>query len=126
MGNEGYTGYVVEYGGYAVFFAGDTGYNPEIFKEIGRRFKIDVALVPIAPGSSGGLGSRIHANPAGALMIFKDVGAKYMVPMHYRTLFYGPDSNPTEPLDRLREVATKEGLQDRIIGLGIGEQRILF
>jgi L-ascorbate metabolism protein UlaG (beta-lactamase superfamily) len=57
MGNLGYTGYVVEYEGVTVFFAGDTGYNPELFKEIGRRFKIDLAIVPIAPGSSGGLGS---------------------------------------------------------------------
>ena len=126
LGNEGYTGYVVEYEGVTVFFAGDTGYNPELFKEIGRRFKIDLALVPIAPGSSAGLGSRIHAGPLGALEIFKDVGARYLVPIHYGTLFYGSDANPKEPLDRLLEVAAKQGLSDKVIGLEIGEQRIVF
>ena len=126
LGELGYTGYVIEYGGYAVFFAGDTGYNPEYFKEIGRRFKIDLALIPIAPGSGAGVGSRVHVNPLGALMIFKDVGAKYMMPMHYGTLFYGPETNPTEPLDRLKDAAARQGLTDRIIGLQVGEQRVLY
>jgi N-acyl-phosphatidylethanolamine-hydrolysing phospholipase D len=126
MGSLGYTGYVIEFEGVIVFFAGDTGYNPELFKEIGRRFKVDLAIVPIAPGSSGGLGSRIHVNPAGALMIYKDVGAHYMMPMHFGTLFYGSDANPNEPINRLRELAEKEGLSDKIVGLEIGEQRIVY
>ena len=126
MGSLGYTGYVIEVEGIIVFFAGDTGYNPELFKEIGKRFKIDLAIVPIAPGSSGGLGSRIHANPAGALMIYKDIGAKFMMPMHFGTLFYGLDTNPNEPINRLQELAAKEGLSDKIVGLEIGEQRIVY
>lgn len=125
LGNLGYTGYVIEYREYTVFFTGDTGYNPELFKEIGRRFKIDLAILPIAPGSSSGLGSRIHASPLGALEIFKDVRAKYMMPIHYGTLFYGSDANPREPIDRLREAAASQGLLDKVIGLEIGEQRIL-
>ena len=44
-----FTGYVIEYKGKTVFFAGDTGYDPEKFKEIGRKFAIDLALIPIAP-----------------------------------------------------------------------------
>jgi N-acyl-phosphatidylethanolamine-hydrolysing phospholipase D len=126
LGNLGYTGYVIEVEGVTVFFAGDTGYNAELFKEIGKRFKVDLAIVPIAPGSSGGLGSRIHANPAGALMIFKDLGARYMMPMHFGTLFYGSDANPTEPMNRLKELAAHEGLSDNIVGLEIGEQRIVY
>ncbi len=126
MGDRGYTGYVIQYRGYTVFFAGDTGYNSELFKEIGRRFKIDLALIPIAPGSSSGLGSRIHANPQGALAIFKDVNAKYMMPIHFGTISYGSDANPNEPLDRLRELAAQQDMSDRIIGLQIGEQRVLY
>ncbi|HEY6952764.1 MAG TPA: MBL fold metallo-hydrolase, partial [Bacteroidota bacterium] len=74
LGTRGYTGYVVEYGGIAVFFAGDTGYNPELFKEIGRRFKIDLALIPIAPGGGGpgGVGGRVHVSPLGAVKICED------------------------------------------------------
>ena len=126
MGTQGYTGYVVEYRGLVVFFAGDTGYNPEFFKEIGRRFKVDVAIVPIAPGGGSGVGGRVHVSPAGALTIFKEVGAKYLLPMHYGTLFYGSDANPTEAIDRLRDAATKEGLMDKVLALKVGEQRIVY
>lgn len=126
LGTQGYSGYVVEYRGLVVFFAGDTGYNPEMFKEIGRRFKVDVAIVPIAPGGGSGIGGRVHVNPFGALTIFKEVGAKFMLPMHHGTLFYGSDANPTEAIDRLRDVATKEGLRDRVLALKMGEQKVIY
>jgi N-acyl-phosphatidylethanolamine-hydrolysing phospholipase D len=126
LGSLGYTGYVIEVDGITVFFAGDTGYKQEMFKEIGRRFKIDLALIPIAPGSMTGVGGRIHVGPAGALMIYKDLGAKFIMPMHFGTLFYGSDANPNEAINRLRELAAQEGLSDKIVGLEIGEQRIIY
>ena len=125
MDERGYTGYIIEYRGIVVFFAGDTGYNSELFKEIGCRFKIDLAIIPIAPGSGSGLGSQVHANPPGALAIFKDVGAHYMMPMQYGTMLFGSTANPQGPLDQLRAAAANEGISDRIIGLEVGEQRIL-
>jgi L-ascorbate metabolism protein UlaG (beta-lactamase superfamily) len=126
LGTLGYTGYVIEYRGFVVFFTGDTGYNPEFFKEIGRRFKIDVAIVPIAPGGGSGIGGRVHASPLGALTIFKEVGAKYLLPVHYGTLFYGSDANPTEAIDRLREAAAKEGVVDKVIALEMGQQKVIY
>jgi len=126
LGTLGYTGYVIEYRGLVVFFAGDTGYNPEMFKEIGRRYKVDVAIIPIAPGGGSGIGGRVHVNPVGALTILKEVGAKYVLPMHHGTLFYGSDANPTEAIDRLRDAAEKEGLTDKVIALKMGEQKIIY
>lgn len=125
MRDHGYTGYVVEYRGQTVFFAGDTGYHPELFKEIGRRFKIDLAIVPIGPGGSWEIGSRIHVHPRGALMIFQDVKAEYMVPVHHKTLFYGSDRDPSQSIETLRALAAEMGLSERIIDLEIGEQRVL-
>ena len=125
LNQKGYTGYVIEYGGTTVFVGGDTGYHPELFKEIGSRFRIDVAMLPIAPGSLTSLGGRVHVGPPGAVAIMQDLGASYMVPMHHRTMFYGSDSNPTAAIDQLRSLAGEMGLSDRIIGLDIGEQRVL-
>jgi len=122
---KGYTGYVAEYRGTTVFVGGDTGYHPQLFKEIGRRFRIDVAILPIAPGSLTSLGGRVHVGPPGALAIMQDLGASYMVPMHNRTMFYGSASNPTQAIDRLRSLAAEMGMTDRIIDLDIGEQRVL-
>jgi N-acyl-phosphatidylethanolamine-hydrolysing phospholipase D len=126
MGDIGYTGYVIEYRGIAVFFAGDTGYNSEFFKEIGRRFKIDLAIIPIAPSSGNGVGSRVHVGPLGALTIFKDVGAAFIMPIHFSTMLFGSTANPEAPLEQLRAIAKNEGISDRIVGLEIGEQRILY
>lgn len=125
LGEKGYTGYVIEYWGTTVFVGGDTGYHPELFKEIGRRFRIDVALLPIAPGSLTELGGRVHVGPRGAIAIMQDLRATYMVPMHHRTMFYGSDSNRTQAIDTLRSIATRMGITDRIIDLDIGEQRVL-
>jgi N-acyl-phosphatidylethanolamine-hydrolysing phospholipase D len=126
MGDIGYTGYVIEYKGITVFFAGDTGYNSELFKEIGRRFKIDLAIIPIAPSSGNGLGSRVHVGPLGALTIFNDVGATFMMPIHFGTMLFGSAANPDSPLVQLRTIAASEGISDRVIGLEAGEQKILY
>jgi L-ascorbate metabolism protein UlaG (beta-lactamase superfamily) len=125
MQDRGYTGYVIEYRGYGIFIGGDTGYHPELFKETGRRFSIDVAVLPIAPGSTRSLGSRVHAGPRGALAICQDLGARFLVPMHYGTLFYGSNQDPTYAVEHLRVAAAEQGLSDRIVDLEAGEQRIL-
>ena len=61
-----------------------------------------------------------------ALAIFRDLGARYMMPVHYGTLFYGFDSTRTAAIDQLRSLAAQDSLTDRIVDLGMGEQRILF
>jgi L-ascorbate metabolism protein UlaG (beta-lactamase superfamily) len=109
-----------------VFFAGDTGYNPELFKEIGRRFKIDLAIIPIAPSSGNGIGSRVHVSPLGALTIFNDVGATWLMPIHFGTLLFGSAANPEGPLELLRATAANQGISSRIIELEVGQQRILY
>jgi L-ascorbate metabolism protein UlaG (beta-lactamase superfamily) len=65
--NIGYTGYIIEYDGITVYFGGDTGYHPEYFKEVGRRYRIDLAIIPIGPGATRRTGGRIHVEPGGAL-----------------------------------------------------------
>jgi N-acyl-phosphatidylethanolamine-hydrolysing phospholipase D len=125
LGNTGYSGYVVEHDGIVVFFAGDTGYNPELFKEIGRRFKIDLALIPIAPGGRG-LGSYVHVSPLGAVKIMEDVRAKYMVPIHFGTMAYGSSPDPAGRLEALHEAAVQEGVADRVIPLQVGQQKVFF
>lgn len=126
MRDHGYTGYVVQYKDVAIFHAGDTGYDSEYFKEIGRRFDIDLAIIPIGPGDSRETGSHIHVHPGGALRIFQDVRADYMLPVHHKTLFYGSDRDPGQSIVTLRELAAELGLSDRIIDLDIGEQRVIL
>lgn len=117
--NRAFTGYVVEADGQAAYFAGDTGYDPELFKEIGKRFpQIDVAFVPIAPARGGNVN---HASPAEAVQILKDLGARYLVPIHYEG-FYSSVIPYDEPRQKLAEAAAKEGVSDRVWALHPGER----
>jgi L-ascorbate metabolism protein UlaG (beta-lactamase superfamily) len=87
-----HTGFVVEHQGLTLFFAGDTAYHPTYFKEIGKRFRVDVALVPIGPMGVGPVRPFMrthHADPADGLRILEDVGARWMIPIHHGTFFTG-------------------------------------
>lgn len=120
-----WTGYIIEYKGTTVFFAGDTGYNSEFFKEIGRRFRIDVALIPIAPVEPREFMSRVHADPKEALQIFQDVGATLMIPIHHDTFFQGLEPTSAYAKTILQKLLVERGLQDRVKILDIGEQLIV-
>jgi L-ascorbate metabolism protein UlaG (beta-lactamase superfamily) len=125
MSDRGYSGYMLESGGATVFFGGDTGYHPELFKEIGRRFRIDLAILPIGPIEPRDFMERNHVDPAQALRIFADLKATYMLPMHHRTLVQGFDPSPEFALEQLLALAERDSLTGRIIALDIGEQRVL-
>ncbi len=120
-----WTGYVIEYKGTTVFFAGDTGYNPDFFREIGQRFRIDVALIPIAPVEPREFMSRVHADPKEALQIFQDLGATLMIPIHHDTFFQGLEPTPAYAKTILQDLIERRGLQDHVKILDIGEQLII-
>ena len=124
--NHAYTGYVIEGAGRRVFFAGDTGYDPQIFREIGARFPgLDVAFIPIAPARAGRTGDRWgHASPEQALDILADLGARYMVPIHFEA-YYSRGVDHGGPRRQLAAEVTRRGLNERVFALYTGE-RIVF
>lgn len=116
-----FTGYIIEYKGVTVFFGGDTGYDDSIFKLLGRSFNIDIALIPVGPASwitGGGLGNSVHVNPFGAVQIFKDTNAKYMIPIHHSTFYRRGGSE----MEMILESMEKSGSKDKIKLLRIGEK----
>ncbi len=90
-----------------VYVAGDTGYFSG-FGEIGRRFHVDVALLPIAGYEPAGFREE-HLSPLDALYAFDDLGAHVLVPTSYGSFPFS-----YEPLDAplawLRELADARGL----------------
>lgn len=109
--HRGFGGFVIEIGGRTIYHCGDTAFF-EGFKEIGKRFDIDLALLPIGAYDPPS-GREVHMNPEEAIHAFRDLGAKQMVPMHYGSfrLSFEP---PEEPLSRLISAARKEKVEDRI------------
>lgn len=128
----GCTGYIIEYKGITVFYAGDTAYNDKAYKTLGKKFNIDLALIPIGPcRDCEELDNYRHVTSLGALQIFEDLKAKYMIPVHYGALTYGRD--PDYPLTVLKELIEKKNnsltagddkvmYKDRIKILDEGEQ----
>ncbi len=123
--NQGFTGYVIQYAGATVYFAGDTGYRDSLFTEIGRRFPIDVALIPIAPIEPREMMSRVHLDPVQAVRAFEELGARLMIPIHHRTFYQGLEPQITFAEDELRKIVREKELQDRIDILQVGERKIV-
>jgi N-acyl-phosphatidylethanolamine-hydrolysing phospholipase D len=121
--NHASTGYLIEGAGRRVYFAGDTGYDPQMFREIGARFPgIDLAFIPIAPARAGRTSDKWgHASPEEALDIFRDVGAAAMVPIHFEA-YYSGGVDHGAPRRRLLAEVARRGLGGRVFALHTGER----
>jgi L-ascorbate metabolism protein UlaG (beta-lactamase superfamily) len=116
-----HTGWVIQVGARTVYFAGDTGYIPAAATELGHRFRIDVALIPVGPAGRAGWIERwradVHANPDDALSLFRATGAQWMVPIHFGTFF--------QPADLERPIVeaaiARRHLEHEVRVLAIGE-----
>lgn len=125
MKDKGFSGYVIEYHGLTVYFGGDTAYAKERFEETRARFpKIDLAILPIAPGRPRSIMETMHIDPAESLDAFQALGARWMVPMHHSTFVNSIDP-PDAEVKELRQLAAQRGIGERVQVLAIGEQRVL-
>jgi len=118
--DRGYTGYIIEYGGTTVFFGGDLGYHPTLYKEIGARFSIDIAVLPIAPIEPRDFMKPVHVDPAEALRVMEDVKADVMIPMHHSTYDLGLDPSLSFAREELARLAEERGVEARVCILPIG------
>ncbi len=115
--HRGFGGYVIRNHRHAIYHAGDTAYF-QGFREIGRRLQPELALLPIGAYNPPSF-RNVHTSPEDALQAFRDLGAKWMVPMHYGT-FRLSHEPVHEPVERLEQGAKAAGLQDRVIVLEEG------
>lgn len=107
-----------------LYFAGDSGYFPG-FKEIGGRFDIHLALMPIGAYEPEWFMTSQHVNPEEAIQAFIDVGAETMIPMHYGT-FRLADDTAREALDRMEAARCARGIPpERIRVLSHGETLVV-
>jgi len=107
------------------YHAGDTAFNELVFTEIGKRFTIDWAMLPIGAYDPVWFMSRQHMGPEEAGRAFELLGAKNLVAMHWGT-FKLTDEPLAEPPERLRAWFAKSGhAQDRMWIQDLGETRSL-
>jgi L-ascorbate metabolism protein UlaG (beta-lactamase superfamily) len=119
--HRGFGGYVLQYRDLTLYDSGDTAFF-DGFREIGRRFKPQLALLPIgayAPDSF----RTVHTSPEDALQAFVDLGAQAMVPMHYGT-FKLSHEPMAEPVPRLLHSAARMGLAEQMQVVPEGETAV--
>jgi L-ascorbate metabolism protein UlaG (beta-lactamase superfamily) len=104
---RGACGYIVRAPGICCYLAGDTGYFSG-FTEIGRRFRPDVALLPISGYEPSGFREE-HLSPLDALYAFEDLGARVFIPTSFGS-FPLSYERLDAPLAWLRRLARERGL----------------
>ena len=105
--HRGYGGFVLEHQGRRVYHSGDSAYF-EGFKEIGKRYSPEIALLPIGTYNPESF-RKVHMGPDEAVKVFKDLRARWLVPMHYGS-FRLSFEELDEPPRWLRAVVRQEGL----------------
>ena len=109
--HRGYGGFILEHQGRSIYHAGDSAYFHG-FKEIGRKFAPEIALLPIGAYHPASF-RRVHIGPDDAVRAFKDLRAKTFVPMHYGT-FKLSFEEMDEPPRWLMKIAEAEKLTSQI------------
>lgn len=106
-------GWVVEAGGHAVYFAGDTGYGPH-FAAVGRSYRPTLAILPIGAFSPAFPIGRVHLSPEQAVRAALELGAggapPRVVPCHFGTFVLSLD-RPAAALPRFARAARRAGIR---------------
>ena len=118
---RGYGGFVLEHQGRRIYHAGDSAYF-DGFKEIRKACNPEIALLPIGAYHPESF-RHLHMGPDEAIKAFRDLHARWLVPMHYgsfRLAFEDMD----EPPRWLKELAKEHGLTKRLFILDEGSPRV--
>lgn len=102
-----FNAYVISKNGRRIVFGGDTAYQ-EYFKEIeDSKQPIDLAMMPIGAYDPWIFN---HANPEQALEMTHHMGARAILPMHWRT-FVQSDEPTMEPIERLKKAIASSNIE---------------
>jgi L-ascorbate metabolism protein UlaG (beta-lactamase superfamily) len=77
-------GFFLSTGGLKLYFLGDSGYDKNLFADIGRQLGApDLALIPIGAYEPRWFMSSMHMDPGEAVRVHRDLGARLSVGMHW-------------------------------------------
>jgi L-ascorbate metabolism protein UlaG (beta-lactamase superfamily) len=94
-----------------VWFVGDSGYDAGIFRAVRARCgPPDLALVPIGAYEPRWFMAPMHMDPAEAIQLHQDVGARLSLGMHWGT-FQLTDEGREEPVEALVAARAAAGLR---------------
>ena len=101
MEGRSYNAYLLSRNGRHIVFGGDTAYQQYFGELSSRKIPVDLAMMPIGCYDPW---IRNHANPEQAITMADQMGAAYILPMHWGT-FIQSDEPVQEPISTLRLAA---------------------
>jgi len=115
-------GFSLQVAARCVWFLGDSGYDRELFREIGRRCgPPDLAMIPIGAYEPRWLMQTAHMNPAEAVQAHLDAGARLSVAMHWGA-FQLTDEGREAPVRALEQARLAAGVSvEKFRALAPGE-----
>jgi L-ascorbate metabolism protein UlaG (beta-lactamase superfamily) len=115
-------GFMLRAGGRLVYFVGDSGYQDGLFTSIASRCGApDLALIPIGAYEPRWFMESAHMNPAEAVRVHRETGARLSLAMHWGT-FQLTDEGREEPVRALEEARRQAGLAPGdFVVLALGE-----
>ena len=100
---RGYNGYVISREGKKLLFGGDTAWT-ESFRSLRPQGPYELAIMPIGAYQPWICS---HCTPEQAVCMANDAGARYFLPIHFKTFAFGREGT-VEPLVRLRAAVEPE------------------
>lgn len=111
LGRCRFLGYVVEFGGWAIYHSGDTVLHPTLVENL-KPFRIDVALLPIN-GRSPDRTVAGNLNAREAVWLGREIGARTVIPCHYDMFTFN-----TASVDDFVTAAREAGQSYQVIRCG--------
>jgi len=106
-----FLGYVIEFGGWAIYHSGDTVLHPTLAESL-RPFRIDTALLPIN-GRSPERRVAGNLNAQEAAWLGREIGARTVLPCHYDMFTFN-----TAPVDDFVTAAREAGQGYQVVRCG--------
>lgn len=119
-----WSSWLLRWDSYSVWFGGDTGYNPVQFKEIGTRYPgIDLGIIPIGAYAPRWFMGTVHVDPAEAVQIHRDIGARRSFGIHWGAFLLSAEP-VNQAIELLAAALQKNDLtKDDLVAYAIGETR---
>jgi L-ascorbate metabolism protein UlaG (beta-lactamase superfamily) len=121
--HRGAGGFILEHQGRSIYHAGDSAYF-DGFKEIGDRCPPEIALLPIGAYYPDSF-RHVHMGPDEAMNVFRDVKAKWFVPMHYGAFKLSFEEMDAPP-KWLKQIAERDEMTHHLVMLDEGVPHVFF
>ena len=110
-------GFIIE-GSKTIYFAGDTYFIPSM-TEIGNKFNLDVAFLPI--GGNRFFGKKMVMDPQEAALAAMELKSKTVIPIHYGTfgkipLMLSMNGTPSDFMSKIMDDKIKKSVKVLAIG----------